>query len=106
MSDSEFSAVTIVKAANIYFDGKVTSRTVKFNDGTTKTLGIMLPGEYDFGTEAAELMEILAGDLEVKLQGSENWRSVSGGESFDVPANSRFQLEVTSVVDYCCSYLA
>ena len=39
---SKFESVTVVKAANIYFDGKVTSRTVKFADGTSKTLGIML----------------------------------------------------------------
>ncbi len=84
----------------------MTNKNVKEKDETTKTLGNMLTVEYDYGTEADEMIEILAGDLEVKLQGSENWRSVSGGESFDVPANSRFQLEVTSVVDYCCSYLA
>ena len=106
MSDSEFGAVSIVKAANIYFNGQVTSRTVKFDDGTTKTLGIMLPGEYDFGTEAAELMEILSGDLEVKLPGADDWRRVTDGESFDVPANVRFQVRVSRIVDYCCSYLS
>lgn len=83
----------------------MTSRTVKFQDGSSKTLGIMLPGEYDFGTEAAESMEIISGHLEVRLPGSEQWRSVSVGESFDVPSNARFQVKVESVVDYCCSYL-
>ena len=106
MDNSEFNAVSVVKAANIYFDGNVTSRTVKFEDGTTKTLGIMLPGEYDFGTDAAELMEITSGDLDVKLPGSDAWRKVTGGESFDVPANYLFQLKVSVVADYCCSYLA
>lgn len=106
MSESEFSGVAVIKAANIYFDGQVTSRTVKFEDGSTKTLGIMLPGDYDFGTEAAELMEILSGDLEVKLPGSDEWRSVTDGESFDVPANSRFQLKVSRIADYCCSYFS
>ncbi len=101
MSESEFAGVTVVKAAKVYFDGAVTSRTVKFGDGTTKTLGIMLPGEYDFGTEAAEVMEILSGELEVKLPGAEAWRSVTGGESFDVIADSRFQLKVTAIEDYC-----
>lgn len=102
---SEFSDVTIVKAANVYYEGKVTSRTVKFADGTSKTLGIMLPGEYDFGTGVAEVMEILSGDLSIKLPGAAEWRRVVGGESFDVPAKSRFQLKIKSVVDYCCSYL-
>lgn len=105
MTVSEFSDVTIVKAANVYYEGKVTSRTVKFADGTSKTLGIMLPGEYDFGTGVAEVMEILSGDLSIKLPGAAEWRRVVGGESFDVPAKSRFQLKIKSVVDYCCSYL-
>jgi len=41
-----FTNVTVTKAANVYFDGKVTSRKVEFADGTFKTLGIMMPGEY------------------------------------------------------------
>ncbi len=56
---TEFKNVTVVKKANVYFDGKVTSRTVLFADGTKKTLGIMMPGDYEFGTEAAEIMEML-----------------------------------------------
>lgn len=102
---SEFNDVSITREANIYFDGKVTSRAVHFPDGTTKTLGIMLPGDYEFGTEAKELMEILSGDLEIQLAG-EDWRKVSPGESFEVPANSSFKLRIFEVTDYCCSYLA
>ena len=103
---SEFMNVTVVKAANIYFDGKVTSRIVKFADGTKKTLGIMLPGEYDFGTDAAEVMEILQGEMTVLLPGESVWRKICGGETFNVPAHSRFQLKVTAVTDYCCSSAA
>jgi purine/pyrimidine-nucleoside phosphorylase len=103
---SEFANVTVVKRANVYFDGGVTSRTVLFPDGSKKTLGIMLPGEYEFGTDAAEVMEILAGDLEVLLPGETQWRHIQGGESFDVPAKSRFGLKVTAVTDYCCSFVA
>jgi len=102
---SEFSNVTVIKAANVYFDGKVTSRTLRFADGSTKSLGYMQPGEYEFGTAQAELMEILAGDLEVLLPGSDSWRKVRGGESFDVPADSKFQVRVHGGTDYCCSYL-
>ena len=101
----EFQDVTIVKAANIYFDGKVTSRTVKFADGTHKTLGIMLPGEYSFNTDAAEIMEVLAGSMDIRLAGEENWNTYNGGTQFEVPANSSFDLKVTEVADYCCSYL-
>ncbi len=84
---SEFKNVTVVKKANIYFDGNVTSRTVLFGDGSRKTLGIMLPGEYEFGTGDKELMEILSGGLEVLLPGEETWKTVKGGESFEVAPN-------------------
>jgi purine/pyrimidine-nucleoside phosphorylase len=103
---TQFNNVTVVKAANVYFDGKVVSRTVLFPDGSKKTLGIMLPGEYEFGTAQAEVMEILAGELEVLLPGYPQWQHFSGGSSFDVPANASFKLKVNKLTDYCCSYLA
>lgn len=101
----EFQNVTVVKKANIYFGGNVTSRSVLFADGTKKTLGIMMPGEYEFGTEAAELMEIMAGTMKILLPNQTEWQEVKGGESFNVPANSSFKLVVIEVADYCCSYL-
>jgi len=102
---SEFKDVTVVKKANIYFDGKVTSRTVIFSDGSKKTLGVMLPGEYEFSTGAAEVMEILSGDLDVLIPGESGWRRIRGGESFNVPANSKFGLKIKELTDYCCSFL-
>lgn len=102
---SQFEKVTIVKKANIYFDGKVTSRTVLFETGEKKTLGIMLPGEYEFGTSDKELMEIIEGNLEVQLPGSSEWRTFKSGDSFEVAANSKFKLIVKETTDYCCSYL-
>jgi hypothetical protein len=101
---SEFTNVTVVKQASVYFDGGVTSRTVLFADGSKKTLGIMLPGEYEFGTADRELMEILAGELEVLLPGESGWKSIQGGESFEVPADSKFNVKINSLTDYCCSY--
>ena len=103
MSD-RFEAVTIVKKANVYFDGNVTSRTILFADGTSKTLGIMLPGEYEFSTASREVMEILGGEMEVLLPDQEAWRTVEAGQSFEVPADSSFKLRLKGVVDYCCSY--
>lgn len=94
----------IIKAANIYFDGKVTIRKVKFSDGVVKTLGIMMPGSFEFKTEQHELMEISAGEMDILLPGEAKWRVIHGGESFEVPAKSSFKLKVKSVVDYCCSY--
>jgi purine/pyrimidine-nucleoside phosphorylase len=104
MTDDRFEHVTVVKKANVYFDGKVTSRTVLFADGTRKTLGIMLPGSYEFGTAAAELMEVLSGEMKVLLPGAPDWQVFTPGESFHVPANAKFKLDIAGVADYCCSY--
>lgn len=103
---SELNNVTVVREANVYFNGGVTSRTVRLADGTKKTLGIMQPGEYAFTTGAPELMEILAGELTVRLPGAADWQTIRGGESFEVPAQSRFELRVTALTDYCCSFLS
>jgi uncharacterized protein YaiE (UPF0345 family) len=102
---SEFKDVTVIREANIYFEGKVTSRTILFADGSKKTLGVMLPGEYTFNTDKAELMEIQAGELDVLLPGSADWKPINGGESFEVPATSAFTMKVKTVSDYCCSFI-
>jgi uncharacterized protein YaiE (UPF0345 family) len=103
---SEFTNVTVVKKANIYFGGQVTSHTVLFADGTKKTLGVMQAGEYEFSTGVAEIMEILSGELEWQLKGAREWQRVSGGDAFDVPANSVFLMKVPVVTDYCCSFIS
>ena len=100
-----FHDVTVVKKANVYFNGGVTSRTILFKDGTKKTLGIMQPGEYEFSTGDKESMEIFSGELDILLSGENIWRSVRGGETFDVPAQSRFTMRVKTVTDYCCSFI-
>ncbi|MFT7823446.1 MAG: pyrimidine/purine nucleoside phosphorylase [Sulfurimonas sp.] len=100
----KFDNVSVMLEGNSYFDGAVTSRTINFADGSRRTLGFMQPGEYEFGTDQAELMEITLGELEVKLPGSDSWQSIKGGESFDVSSNSKFQLKVSTMVDYCCLY--
>jgi len=100
----KFENVTVIKKANVYFDGKVTSRNVLFADGTRKTLGFMLPGEYEFSTGAREVVELLDGGMDVLLPGRTDWQTFKTGETFEVPANSSFQLKLTGPVDYCCSY--
>jgi len=100
-----FDNVSVAIEGNSYFDGAVTSRTIHFADGSRKTLGFMAKGEYEFGTEAAELMEITSGELDYKLADTDEWISVKSGESFNVPAHSKFQVKAKSMVDYCCSYL-
>ena len=100
-----FENVTAVKKANVYFDGKVTSRTVIFADGSRKTLGVMLPGEYEFNTGKAENMEMLGGSMSVLLPGNTEWQTFKEGQSYFVPANSSFKLKISEVADYCCSFL-
>ena len=101
---SKLENVSVVKAANVYYDGKVTSRTVELADGSIQSLGIMLPGNYTFGTNEAEIMEMQSGDLEVKLPGEE-WKTLNTPETFNVGANTSFDVRVKTVTDYCCSYI-
>ena len=103
---SEFNNVTVIREANVYFDGKVTSRAVIFEDGTKKTLGVMQAGDYEFATDAKEIMEMLGGEMEVLLPGTDQWQTFKAGESFEVPAHSSFKLKVAELADYCCSYIA
>jgi uncharacterized protein YaiE (UPF0345 family) len=104
MAEDRFENVTVVKKANVYFEGKVTSRTVLFADGTRKTLGFMLPGDYEFNTGVSEVMEILNGEMKVLLPGRKDWQVFKPGDTFAVPANSSFKLKLEGVADYCCSY--
>lgn len=101
---SDFENVTVARESNVYFDGQVTSRTIHLADGSRKTLGVMLPGEYEFGTQAAEEMDISSGELEVLLPGADDWKSVTGPQVFNVPADASFKVKVHSVTNYCCSY--
>jgi|TARA_B100001059_G_scaffold57892_1_gene53166 purine/pyrimidine-nucleoside phosphorylase len=101
---SEFNNVKVNKEANIYFDGKVISRTITFADNSIKTLGVMLPGEYEFNTEKKELMEIYTGELAVLLNNSEEWEAIEAGMSFSVPAKSKFNIKIYKITNYCCTY--
>ena len=102
---SEFKNVTVIKKANVYFDGKVTSRTVVFPDGSKKTLGIMLPGQYEFNTAEKEIMEIISGSLEISLPQEKDWKTIGDGDIFEVPAHSKFGLKINTITDYCCSFV-
>ena len=103
--EQRFENVSVECKANVYFDGKVTSRTVLFATGERKTLGIMLPGDYNFGTAAAEHMAILQGAVEYRLKDSNTWQTCRAGQAFEVPANSSFDIRALELTDYCCSFL-
>jgi uncharacterized protein YaiE (UPF0345 family) len=101
----KFENVTAVAKANVYFEGKVVSHTIVCADGSKKTLGLIYPGEYHFGTDAAERMEITAGHCRVRLDGQGAWREYAAGSSFRVPAKSGFDIAVTSdITEYVCSF--
>lgn len=101
----QFKNVSLVKKANIYYDGAVTSRAIFLESGEKKTLGIMMPGSYEFGTEKKEIMEIQSGVLKILLPGESEWITIDGPYTFEVPANSSFKLEIETVTDYICSYI-
>lgn len=101
-----FSDVTVHTKANVYFDGKVVSHTVLMPDGAKKTLGLIYPGSYHFGTTAPERMEIVAGACTVTLDGSTTVTSYAAGQQFDVPGNSGFTIaSPEGVCEYICSFL-
>jgi len=102
---NSFENVSVMKKANVYFDGGVTSRTINFPGGEIKTLGIIQPGEYEFNTGKKEIMEMLAGEVEVLLAGSSEWQSYGAGDTFEVPANSSFRIRSGGLADYCCSFV-
>ena len=101
---NNFKNVDVDKLANIYFEGKVISRNIYLKDGSKKTLGIMLVGEYEFNTAKRELMEIISGKLNLKLKDDNKWKSITSGMEFNIPKNSSFKLEVLELVNYTCSY--
>jgi len=100
-----YKNVTAIAQSNVYFDGKVISHKIILSDGSEKTLGVMLVGQYTFDTAAAELMEVVTGEMNVLLPGVSEWQVFKAGESYEVPAHASFRVEVNSTCDYVCSYL-
>lgn len=102
----EFTNVTAVTKANVYFDGRVVSHSLVFPDASRKTLGLIYPGKFHFGTQQAERMEIIAGRCQVKRDGESAPREFVAGQDFDVAANSGFDIEVgEGICEYVCSFL-
>jgi hypothetical protein len=102
---SQFDNVAVTKKANVYFDGKCVSHTVQFADGTKKSVGVILPATLTFNTGAPEIMETVAGACRVKLAGESDWTAYGAGQSFSVPGNSSFDIEVTGEpFHYVCHF--
>lgn len=101
---TQFDNVSVVKKSNIYFDGKCISHNVLFADGTKKSVGVIFPSSLVFNTGVPEIMEIISGKCRVRVKGEAEWKSYEGGQSFNVPGNSSFEIEAIEVVDYVCHF--
>ena len=101
---SQFDNVSVVKKANVYFDGKCVSHTVLLADGSRKTLGVILPSSLTFNTGAPEVVEINAGKCKIRPKGASEWTTYAAGESFSVPGDSSFEIETIEMLDYVCHF--
>jgi purine/pyrimidine-nucleoside phosphorylase len=105
LTPAQFSNVTAICKANVYFDGKVVSHAIELADGSRKTLGLIYPGHYKFDTGAPELMELVAGACRVRIAGQGDWQKYGAGDSFEVPGDAFFEIEVIAgIAEYVCSF--
>ena len=101
---TQFENVSVVKQANVYFDGKCVSHTVQLADGSKKTVGVILPSSLTFNTGAPEVMEGVGGSCKVRLKGDSEWKTYAFGQSFDVPGNSSFEIACDEPYHYVCHF--
>ena len=102
---NQFDNVSVVSKANVYFDGKCVSHSITLADGTRKSVGVILPSTLTFNTGAPEIMETVAGSCRVKLAGDSEWKTYGAGQSFKVPGNSSFDIEVSGEpYHYVCHF--
>ena len=101
---TQFDNVSVVKQANVYFDGKCVSHGITFADGTKKSVGVILPATLTFNTGAPEIMECVAGACEYKLAGTDTWVKSGAGETFSIPGNSKFDIRVAEAYHYICHF--
>jgi purine/pyrimidine-nucleoside phosphorylase len=104
MSNSQFDHVSVMKKANVYFDGRCISHNLVFPDQTRKTIGVIMPGTLNFGTDSAEVMEILEGKCRARIGSDGEWKQYAGGQQFRVPARTSFEMEVSEPVHYVCHF--
>ena len=103
MATERIDGVALSTQANVYFDGKCVSHTITLADGARKSVGVILPSQLTFSTGAPEVMELVAGRCRVRLAGGD-WQPYAGGQSFEVPGNSSFDIEVDETLHYVCHF--
>jgi hypothetical protein len=101
---SQFESVTVVKKANVYFDGRCISHTIILEDGARKSVGVILPSKLTFNTGVAEIMEVIAGTCRVRLAGEKEWKHYGEGQHFAIPGNSSFDIEAITNLHYVCHF--
>ena len=101
---SQFDNVSVVKRANVYFDGKCVSHSVILPDGARKTVGVILPSSLTFNTGAPEVMEGVGGSCRVRLKGENEWKTWAAGQSFQVPGDSSFEIACDEPYHYVCHF--
>lgn len=100
----QFDNVSVIKKANIYFDGKCVSHSVLLPDGSRKTVGVIFPGTLTFNTDAPERIDINSGRCRIRLASSRDWQTYAAGESFSVAGNTSFDIETLETLDYVCHF--
>ncbi len=100
----QFDNVSVIKKANVFFDGKCVSHTVLLADGSKKSVGVIFPSSLVFNTGAPEIMEINGGKCRVRLKGETEWKTYEAGQSFNVPGDSHFDIETLEMLDYVCHF--
>ena len=104
MTTTHIDGVSVNTQASVYFDGKCVSHGITFPDGTKKSVGVILPATLTFNTGAPEIMELNAGRCRIRLKGESEWKEYQGGQSFDVPGNSSFEIDTLETLDYVCHF--
>jgi len=92
---------------NEYFDGKVKSiafTSTTNNETLPATIGVMAVGDYVFNTEDKEKMTVVSGAMTIKFTGADKTQTYNAGESFDVEANSSFDVNIKEETAYLCLY--
>jgi uncharacterized protein YaiE (UPF0345 family) len=88
---------------NQYFDGNVMSMAFENEEGKA-TVGIMAPGEYEFGTSTVEFMTVISGEMTVLLPGESEWKTFLPYDTFRVEKDSKFKLDIKEDCAYKCVY--
>ena len=90
-------------SSNEYFEGTV--KSLGYTSATGKsTIGVMEPGEYEFGTSSKENMIVVEGELIALLPNETAPGSITPMVDFPVAANTSFKVKSVGQTSYLCQY--